>query len=457
MTHILSSIIDNKKKEVEHLPFTMPFSRQRKRSFVSAVIDNGIIAEIKPKSPSCGPLLSRKNVSQYVRIYDESAEAISVLCDEHFFGGSFDLLAQVRKQTERPILAKEFIVDIRQILQAKYHGADAVLLIASVLSGQDLTRMIRYAVHYGLDVLIEVHNKKECDVVIGVLAQLPKRYFKYLIVGINNRNLDTLRISLDTTKDLAPYLRKSLPLLRGIISESGITSHKETQSLSSYVDGFLIGTSILSSKHPREYLESLHPVKIKFCGMTNIEDIEQAETLNIDYIGLIFVSHSPRYVTLPEAKKLRKSIKEAKVVGVFGDMSAKDINSYVQELHLDYVQLHGEPSLVTARKVRSPVIQAFCGVPDKKTLQKYLNVVDYILIDKAHGAPLADFASITKLPRSARSRMFLAGGLRPENVQQAVRSIAPYAVDCASGIEKEGHPRQKSPRAMSSFIQSLQS
>lgn len=456
MSSILSAIVANKKQEVRDLPTKLHASRRRKRNFINAVIDDGIIAEIKPRSPSKGAIISRKQAGKYVDIYNQSVQAISVLCDTKFFGGGYDLLSDTRKHTNKPILAKEFVIDKKQILQAKRCGADAILLIASILDTAKIKSLARYAVYYGLDVLLEVHDKKDCDKATKVFKKLRSAVTNHIIIGINNRDLNTLTVNLNTTKRLAPYLRKHLPYLRGIICESGISSPKETQMLSKYVDGFLIGTSILTAKDPAKYILSLRPKKTKFCGITRKEDIEKAEKLGVDYLGFIFVPESPRYLTLAEAKKIRKYVKKANVVGVFGDMSIKNIKKYAKELHLDYVQLHGEPSLKKIQQVQKFAIQVFRGVPSRKEAEHYLKFAQFIMIDKASGSSIADFKKIANLPYSLRSKMFIAGGLKPGNVRNAVRLVEPYAVDCASGIEIKHKPRQKSFRSMTLFMHNLQ-
>lgn len=187
--------------------------------------------------------------------------------------------------------------------------------------------------------------------------------------------------------------------------------------------------------------------------MTDMLDIGKAEELGVDFVGLIFVRSSPRSVTLEDATYLRNEITGAKTVGVFMNMPPERINKYCKKLHLDYAQLHGKPDIEKCRKITTPVIQAFRGVPDMKVAEAFLKICPYILIDKADGENEADFDAISELPESIRSKLFLAGGLDPRNVRKAVDKVQPFAVDCARGIETK--PGKKDPKKMQAFIYNL--
>ncbi len=194
---------------------------------------------------------------------------------------------------------------------------------------------------------------------------------------------------------------------------------------------------------------------MKFCGMTDMLDVFEAVDLGVDFMGLIFVRSSPRSVTFELATYLRNEIGGAKAVGVFMDMSVKRINEYCKKLKLDFAQLHGKPDLQKYRRIKIPVIQAFRGVPDVKTAKKFLKVCPYILIDKADGSSVADFDAIAALPKSVRSKLFLAGGLNPKNVRDVVEKVKPFAVDCARGIEMK--PGKKDSRKMRTFLNNIRS
>lgn len=455
---ILRTIIEAKKKEVFSLPNVDLKHLPLRRDFIGSLMRQGrpsIIAEIKPTSPSEGALFPRSSVPSIVKAYNESADAISVLCDKEFFGGGYDLLREVRSLSDKPLLAKAFIIDPKQIRNAAADGADAVLLIASILTNDQLKEFVRLAADLDLGILLEVHSEKEVKQVSDVFANLPAHTQQKILVGINNRDLDTLSVDLAVTERLASAVREAMPTLRGIIAESGIKSHADVARLEKYVQGFLVGTSILRSDNPTNFLASLFPAqtKVKFCGMTNKEDVVATENLHVDFVGFIFVPSSPRHVTLEEAIRLTKNIKQAKTVAVFADMSLQDIQRHVAALQPDYIQLHGEPDMNLCRQLTVPVIQAFRGVPSLEVLEKFLKICPYVLIDKEEGKDMVDLRAISALPADIRSRVFLAGGLTPTNVLNAINDVHPYAVDSARGIESE--PGKKDKALMHSFLAQL--
>jgi len=193
--------------------------------------------------------------------------------------------------------------------------------------------------------------------------------------------------------------------------------------------------------------------KVKFCGMTRVQDVLAAEELGADFIGFVFVPLSPRCISLDEAKHLRTTIQQAKTVGVFMDHLHEEIEKYAETLNLDFIQLHGKPDMDRIKNFSKPVIQAFRGVPDLTTAEAFLTLCPYILIDKADGEDEADFGAIAVLPFSLREKIFLAGGLTPGNVRMAVDRIQPYAVDCARGVESQ--PGFKNHHRMLAFSHAL--
>jgi indole-3-glycerol phosphate synthase len=258
--NILQRIVETKRAELGRMSEAPPARLVSRPSFVEAIRRNrpAFIAEVKPKSPSAGALLSADRVPEIVAVYDRLATAISVLCDEVYFGGGYDLLARVASLTGKPLLAKEFILDRRQIALAAAHGASAVLLIAAILGPRELEWLIRYAVELGCDVLLELHDVEDvakAAIAIEALAAGPAR--GRIVLGINNRNLDTLAIDLRQTEQLAPFVRERLGGDLPLIAESGIDSPEACRRLISCVGGFLVGTSLLRSPDPADFLCSL--------------------------------------------------------------------------------------------------------------------------------------------------------------------------------------------------------
>jgi indole-3-glycerol phosphate synthase/phosphoribosylanthranilate isomerase len=167
------------------------------------------IMEVKRVSPSEGTLRQGADPAAIARAYRGAADAISVLVDGPYFGGSYDDLAAVRAEFSGPILAKDFVIDPRQVPEARIHGADAVLAMLSVLDDDQAAQVMAEARRLGMDVLVEAHDEAELRRALGLGAE---------IVGINNRDLKTLKVDLATTERLAPMVPKD----RVLVAESGI-------------------------------------------------------------------------------------------------------------------------------------------------------------------------------------------------------------------------------------------
>jgi len=200
----------------------------------------GIIAEIKKSSPAKGILNSTCNVEKLSIGYMQAgASALSVLTDKKFFGGSNADLAIARKFNYCPILRKDFVIDEYQIIEAKSIGADAILLIASILSKEEIESFTNLAQQLGMEVILEIHNENELDKICPALN----------VIGVNNRNLETMTIDISTSIKLANKIPKEFTK----ISESGIESTETIQTLKSHgYQGFLIGSHFM--KHPQPQL-----------------------------------------------------------------------------------------------------------------------------------------------------------------------------------------------------------
>lgn len=250
--NILETIIAQKKAEVaghkaqfpiEHL-LEPCFMERQCVSFKNAIrnSDSGIIAEFKRKSPSKGWIHPDAEIGSVIPAYTSGgAAAISVLTDLEFFGGNLNDLKQARMLTHLPLLRKDFIIDEYQILQAKAFGADCILLIVAALTKQEIKHFTTLAQSIGLEVLVEVHEKKELDSVI-VTPDL---------IGINNRNLKTFRTSVDVSIDLFDAIPDHVVK----ISESGISSTDTIRQLRcTGYDGFLMGENFMKESSPGDAL-----------------------------------------------------------------------------------------------------------------------------------------------------------------------------------------------------------
>ncbi|MBP9850602.1 MAG: indole-3-glycerol-phosphate synthase [Candidatus Peribacteraceae bacterium] len=255
---LLSDIIARKVREVASLP-SYSVERADRRSFVGAVMSRhpSLIAEIKPVSPLGGRLLRKRDIPAVIETYNRHAQAMSVLSDTATFGGGFDLLSFVRGRTDLPLLAKDFILGERQIDAAAYHGADAVLLIASLLDPSTLRRLSLHAIGLGLDVLIELHTVDDVTNMTSLLSALTEAERSHVLVGINNRDLVTQTIDLTATERLSDLLSDVSD--RPVISESGISRREDIQRLERHVQGLLIGSALLQSDDADLLLRTLFP------------------------------------------------------------------------------------------------------------------------------------------------------------------------------------------------------
>ncbi len=220
----------------------------RGRPFSEALIQEGIslIAEMKRASPSKGPIRPDATVTDIVRAYEAAgASACSVLTEPHWFGGSLDDLVEARAACDLPLLRKDFIVDPYQLAEARLAGADAVLLIVAALDPADLTSLQDQAGEIGLDCLVEVHDEGELETALECGAE---------IIGVNNRNLQTLDVDPDT----ALRLLVDAPAGSIVVAESGITSNPDVQRLEEAgVDAILVGEALMREDDPAAAVHAL--------------------------------------------------------------------------------------------------------------------------------------------------------------------------------------------------------
>ena len=208
--------------------------------------ESAVIAEIKKASPSKGVIREDFNPAELARSYEQGGAAcLSVLTHVDFFQGADAYLQQARAAVSLPVIRKDFIVDSYQLLEARAMGADCVLLIVSALSFEKLQELNEQALALGLDVLVEVHDAAELEQAL----QLPNK-----LVGINNRNLHTFDVTLQTTFDLLP----AIPSDKVVVTESGIFTGEDVASMREQgVNTFLVGESFMRADEPGEKLREL--------------------------------------------------------------------------------------------------------------------------------------------------------------------------------------------------------
>lgn len=224
--------------------------RRDQRDFRAALTANppAIIAEIKQASPSKGLLSRDFNPAAIARTYAEGgAAALSVLTDREFFKGSLADLEKARAAVAIPVLRKDFTIDEFHVIEAAAHGADAILLIAAILDQASMTRLRELAAAFGMAALVEVHNAAELDLALASGAE---------IVGVNNRNLHTFEVTLETSLCLVGKIPANVVK----VSESGIHSPNDTRKLAAAgYQAFLVGEHLMKSPDPAAALRALRP------------------------------------------------------------------------------------------------------------------------------------------------------------------------------------------------------
>ena len=237
--HKLSEVAEDKRRVSLETLKEQCKKKQEARSFGAALKSNTnirIIAEIKKASPSLGIIREDFNPVEIARIYETGgAAAISVLTDEKFFQGRLSYLTDVKKSVNLPILRKDFIIDSYQIYEARSAGADAILLIAALLTKEEIQHYLELARELDMDCLVEVHSEAELKKVLQTNAD---------IIGINNRDLATFKTDLKTTVRLRPMI----PTEKIVVSESGIKSRMDVEKLMKEgVDAILVGETLMKS------------------------------------------------------------------------------------------------------------------------------------------------------------------------------------------------------------------
>ena len=244
MRDILAEIVERKKFIVEESRARVPPDRLKAelevgRFRMSRAITKGgwsLIAECKSQSPSKGRLNATHSVVELAKIYEANGAAmLSVHTDPHFLGSNEDFM-RVRHAVSLPLLRKDFVIDEYQIYEARWLGADAILLIVRILTAEELKRFLHVAWTLGLDALVEVHAAEDLSTALSTRAAF---------IGINNRNLKTFETTIDQTLELLPLISKE-DRSRVLISESGVQSVDDIKKLrAAGVDGILVGEGLV--------------------------------------------------------------------------------------------------------------------------------------------------------------------------------------------------------------------
>ncbi len=416
---------------------------------------NAFIMECKSSSPSLGLIREHYEPGAIARIYSRYAAGISVLCEPERFGGDYDHLQTVSLSSHLPVLCKDFIVDEVQIHAARYFGADAILLMLSVLDDEQYTRLQNEAHRFGLDVLTEVIDADEVERAIRLGAN---------IFGVNHRNLHDLSIDLSRSKTLAALL----PEGSVVVSESGIRNNATVRALGGHSNAFLVGSQLTSTPDIDRAARQLVYGHNKVCGLTSWSAAQAARAAGAVYGGLVFEEASPRNVSRETAEDIIAHEPDLDYVAVsrrtegWAELAAIE-GVIALQLHAPYQgSLEAELDYIHAvvQEVRDSGIAVASskdedldfGAEQESGLQIWRAVsmthsdgpalaqaliadkaVDRVVLDSGDGGTGTSFDWST-VPAEVLSSALLAGGIGPDNVEEALR-VGTVGLDINSGVE----------------------
>lgn len=476
MTNIVGQIVEKRKKDIEKKGYTFGFEipAKRDRPLNPFMQDKGVILEVKRASPSKGDIAPNLDSVETAKRYQKNgASAISCLTEENYFKGSLkDLMAICKAIPDIAVLRKDFLLEEEEIDISYRCGADAVLLICGILSLDKLLSMTKRCKVLGIRALLEVRTQEDVEKVL----QVKKEYADTIVCGVNSRNLKDFTIDL-----LVPAMLKK-KLGGQVIFESGITTAQAASTIAAmgfaglllgefaardpekagrFVQAFKAQKESLYGKKMLELAEVIENKSnktrgdrplIKICGLTRAEDLLLADQLGADFIGFIFAQEYGRNVYGPKFNAMEpylEKIKAFKVAVITNPLSeeAEQAARLVQEGKLDFIQLH--------------------GIPYQKVPEKFLNLPHYFAITDKTGN-LEDLSHELKDLGQARfiqdskegnysqeGKLWMAGGLSPDNISQLVKKYNPELVDLSSGLEDSGQTGIKNPDKMKKLFEAL--
>ncbi len=396
------------------------------------------ICEYKKASPSLGSIRETDTVETIVQQYASFASAISVLTEYDHFKGELDFIPRAKAVCSHPVLCKDFTLVPEQVLQARQYDADVVLLMLSVLDDEQYRLCAEVAHALNIDILTEVHDEQELQRALHLDAK---------IIGINNRNLADLSIDLATTEKLVRLIPQEKRKHIRVISESGIKTRAEVRRLAPIVDGFLIGSSLMSEPRVDLKLRELVFSSTKICGLTNSVDADLAYMAGAKFGGMILAEGSTRTISIKRAASIAKRTR-LPLVAVFRNQTIEYLVEAAKEITLYAVQLHGDESdayITELKELINPDIEIWKTLHVTDHLPAPPSVkVDALLLENGNSKlsggsgesfdwSLLDNVATTYKEYSLEN-IILAGGLNPDNIATAQQTPL-IRFDLASGVE----------------------
>lgn len=443
---VLQKIVLDKAQWVKAKETEFPLSQFKEkiqksdRSFYDALAKGthqkpAYILECKKASPSKGLIRAEFNLEDIANVYKHYASAISVLTDEKYFQGNFEFLPLVRGIVNQPVLCKDFMISEYQVYLARYYQADAILLMLSVVNDETYRVLADLAHSLGMGVLTETSNEEEFERALALGAK---------IIGVNNRNLHDLSVDLNRVVELTEKYADRISANIRIISESGIYNHKQIRQLQKVAHGFLIGSSLMGNQDLNNAVRSVIFGENKVCGLTRAQDVKIVYENGALYGGLIFAEHSKRCVSLRQAQELVTAA-PLRFVGVFQNQEIDFIVKIANQLQLYAVQLHGAETkeFITALRHQLPEsTQIWKAISVNTETQSAVNLTDDLNVDRyIFDSQTADQQGGTGktfdwslIPENLKHKIILAGGISPNNVEQAIQQNC-LGLDLNSGVE----------------------
>ena len=413
----------------------------------------GIICEVKRRSPSRGDIDEEVDVGRHIGRYVEGgARSVSVLTEEDYFSGALsDLIEAKQANPQVSFLRKDFLLNREDVDVSYRAGADAILLIASILDSDVLADLDDYARSLGMSAMVEIHDLDD--------LQKAKR-FTPLCVGCNARNLATFAVDL-----LEPLvLRRTIDWQCTTVFESGIWSAEDAAVAGAAgFDAMLVGESVVrdpgivpdliagfSPGERRFWGEVANRIAskkkkrrplIKICGLTRLEDVRLAVSLGADLIGFIFAPESPRLTTREFVRSVGRTeaLKIAVVVSDRGEVP-KEVSELLESGEIDAVQFHGDEEPDDCYDLAFPYYKAcrVSAVDDLESVRRFRS--PRVLIDayskRARGGTGQRIGDEIVRSAAETGPFWLAGGINDQNVAEIVGRFRPELIDVSSGIEK---------------------
>ncbi len=475
MADILTTIVEKRKADIQRLGLTFGFEipENRGRPVHPFLVKKGVILEVKRASPSKGEIAPNLNAAETARSYAAAgASAISCLTEGNYFKGSLKDLMEVCEAVDEyasgatgsseseslcvvpAVLRKDFLLSADEVDISYRAGADAILLIARILEKPVIVEMAKAAAGYGMTCLVEVRSEADLEKLGAVAAAVDSKYF---VCGVNSRDLATFKIDLLKPCALLGKIRGVLGEDARVVFESGIRTPQAARFAGSLgFTGMLLGEAAAKAPKLREELvksfvnavsnknaefwtkysgntEQYRPL-IKICGLTRAEDVMFADSLGADFVGFIFASGFGRNICGEKFEAIIPTLKNirAKKVAVITDATSPEAEAaarYVEQGILDCIQLHGiEYSEVPERFLSLPHYFAITeknGPLDKAAEKLFLMGEPRFLQDSKSQS------------YDINHKLWLAGGVTPENAAELVARFHPELIDVSSGVEDD--------------------